>query len=75
MEYGETKVTVYQFIINYIKKNGYPPTMREICVGCYLTSTASAYYQLQKLEEDGWIETKKGCPRAIKVVGWKFVEE
>jgi hypothetical protein len=27
-----------------------------------------------ELQEDGWVEVKISSPRAIKVVGYKFVE-
>lgn len=30
--------------------------------------------RLMELQEDGWIEVKISSPRAIKVVGYKFVE-
>lgn len=62
----------YQFIVSYIKENGYPPTVKEIGFGIGVTSTNTAYYRLAKLERDGWIETMPASPRAIKVIGYEF---
>lgn len=63
---------VYQFIIDYIKENGYAPSVREIGDGCYL-SVSSAFAYLTRLEIDGLIETKPHASRAIKVIGYEFV--
>lgn len=65
----------YQFIISYIQENGYPPTVREIADGIGVASTSTVCNRLIKLERDGWIKTKLSSPRAIKVIGYKFVKE
>lgn len=55
MESGvkQVKITgrerVYNFIVEFIRKNGYVPSVREICVGTDLSSTASVYAHLLKL--------------------------
>ncbi len=71
----EKDYDTYKFIIDYIKENGYPPTVREIASGVGVTSTATVSHRLMKLERDGWIKVKLSSPRAIKVVGYKFVKE
>lgn len=65
---------VYNFIVEFIKKNGYAPSVREICVGTDLSSTSSVYTHLHKLEDEGKIEMKPNSPRAIKLVGYKLVK-
>lgn len=62
----------YQFIISYIKENGYPPTVREIAHGINITSTSAVCERLSKLEKAGCIKTKLASPRAIKVIGYEF---
>lgn len=80
MESGvkQVKITererVYNFIVEFIKKNGYAPSVREICVGTDLSSTSSVYAHLLKLEDEGKIRMKKKSTRAIKVIGFQFVK-
>jgi repressor LexA len=58
-------------ILSVIKKavedQGYPPTMREIGLAAGLSSTASVTYQLQILEEKGWIRRDAARGRAIEI--------
>lgn len=71
---GTGRERVYNFIVEFIKKNGYAPSVREICVGTNLSSTASVYMNLLKLEDEGKIQMKKKSTRAIKVIGYEFVK-
>lgn len=57
-----------EFIKEFINKNGYPPTVREICNNVGYKSTASAQYYLDKLEEQGEIRKGDNKNRAIEVV-------
>lgn len=36
---GTGRERVYNFIVEFIKKNGYAPSVREICIGTNLSST------------------------------------
>jgi len=36
---GTGRERVYNFIVEFMKKNGYAPSVREICVGTDLSST------------------------------------
>jgi len=58
-------------ILSVIKKavedQGYPPSMREIGQAAGLSSTASVTYQLQILEEKGWIRRDASRGRAIEI--------
>lgn len=68
---------VYASIIEYVQEHGYAPTVREICELTGYKSTATVQRYLEKLKDSGRIETDKGfgTPRAIRVVGYKFVKE
>lgn len=69
-----TRQRVYNYLVDYIRENSYPPSVREICAGTRLKSTASVYMHLLKLEEEGKIEMKHNATRAIKVIGFQFVK-
>ena len=66
---------VYSFLVEFIQKNGYSPSVREICIGANLKSTSSVYAHLLKLEDEGKIIMKKKSTRAIKVIGFQFVKK
>ncbi|MDE6275721.1 MAG: transcriptional repressor LexA [Clostridia bacterium] len=57
-----------EFIKEFVDKNGYPPTVREICTNVGFKSTASAQYYLDKLEEQGEIRKGDNKNRAIEIV-------
>lgn len=71
---GTGRERVYNFIVEFIKKNGYAPSVREICNGTDLSSTSSVYAHLLKLEDEGKIQMKKKSTRAIKVIRFEFVK-
>ncbi len=59
-------------ILMAIKKamdtNGYPPSMREIGEAAGLSSPSSVKYQLEALEEKGWIRRDPSRGRALEVL-------
>lgn len=68
----ETRQRVYNFLVEFMIKHGYAPSVREITDGVGLKSTSSVYAHLVHLETEGRIETKPHSPRAIKVVGYEY---
>lgn len=72
---GIGRERVYNFIVEFIKKNCYSPSVREICVGTGLSSTSSVYMHLLKLEDEGKIEMKRNTPRSIRFVDLVKAEE
>ena len=67
---------ILQSIISYIETHGYPPTVREIGDSVGLKSTSSVQAHLKRMQIDGVIQTAGDySPRAIRVVGYKFVKE
>ena len=58
-----------QAVLNYINtynaENGYSPTVREICAELHIKSTASAYYYLEKLTNEGLLSRSPNKNRAV----------
>jgi len=65
----ETLEAVYEFICDYIKKNSYAPSVRDIGQGVGLRSTSTVYSHLKRLAEEGRIEMDSGKRRSIRVPG------
>ncbi|NBO16643.1 MAG: transcriptional repressor LexA [Actinobacteria bacterium] len=61
------QLTILSVIKKAVEDQGYPPTMREIGQAAGLSSTASVTYQLQILEEKGWIRRDAARGRAIEI--------
>ena len=58
---------VYNYTFEFIKNNGFPPSIREICSKCNIKSTATAYLYLEKLKERGLLEKAPQKKRAISL--------
>lgn len=56
------------FIKEFVKKNSYPPSVREICKAAGFKSTASVQYYLDKLEEQNLIRRSLSKNRTIELV-------
>lgn len=67
----------YEFIVTYIKKHGYSPSVREIMAGVGCKSTSSVQLILVSLIDKGLIETDapRGTPRALRVPEYEFVKK
>lgn len=50
---NDAKEKICRFITAEQEKNGYPPTVREICAGVGLTSPASVHRYLRQLTDEG----------------------
>ena len=51
---------IYQFILQYTKEHGYPPSVREIGAAVDLKSPSTVHFHMKKLEAEGYI--RKGRP-------------
>ena len=58
---------VYEYTFEYIKDNGYPPSVREICAKLNIKSTATAYSYLEKLKAKGLLDKSPMKKRAIRI--------
>lgn len=56
---------VLNFINEYTAEYGYAPTVREICAQLNIKSTASAYYYLEKLTDEGLLQKSPNKNRAV----------
>lgn len=64
---------VLEAIEYFINENGYSPTVQELCDLTGNKSKATVFNKLMQLEEKGYISTKNGKARTIKIL--KGVEE
>lgn len=58
---------VYEFTVEYVKNNGFPPSVREICAKLNIKSTATAYSYIERLKSKGLIDKYPQKKRAIKL--------
>lgn len=63
--YSDEKV--YGFIKDFITKNGYAPTVRDICNGCNISSTATPYQIINRLVERGLLKKTGNKNRAVSL--------
>lgn len=56
---------VYQYTVEYIETNGFPPSVRDICKDLNIKSTATAYSYLNKLKSKGLLDKSPLKKRAI----------
>lgn len=62
----QTEILLY--IKAQVKRQGYPPSVRDICKGVDLKSTSTVHSHLEKLEAKGYIRKDPTKPRAIEVL-------
>ena len=59
---------VLDYIIEYRKTNGFPPTLREIARGINTKSFQHVTFMIEKLREKGYITYRDKSPRTIRVL-------
>lgn len=59
---------IYEFILSFTDKYGYPPSVREIADAVGLKSPSTVHFHLKSLEEAGVITRGAGKTRAITTV-------
>lgn len=58
---------ILDFVKKQISKNGFPPTVREICDAVGLSSTSTVHSHLAALEKKGYIKHDPAKPRTIEI--------
>jgi len=58
---------IIDFITEFLHDRGYPPTIRDIAVGCEISSTSVVTYNLNKLEQAGYIRRHNDISRGISL--------
>lgn len=66
-ELRQREQDILQFITEEIQKNGYPPTVRDICAALDIKSTSTVQKSMEILEEAGYIRKLAGKRRAYFV--------
>lgn len=56
------------FIAETVASRGYPPSVREICVGLGLQSSSTAHSHIQALVRKGYLKVDPTKPRAIELL-------
>lgn len=62
------------FINDYVKTNGYPPTMREMKKALDYKSISTVSYYLDRLQEEGLLKKSANKNRAIEVINTKNLD-
>jgi repressor LexA len=57
---------IIDFVTTFLHDKGYPPTIRDIATGCGISSTSVVTYNLNKLEQAGYIHRHSDISRGIK---------
>jgi repressor LexA len=60
---------IFDFVVAYADKHGYPPTVREIGEAVGLASPSTVHAHLANLERAGYLKRDPTKPRALEVVG------
>jgi repressor LexA len=60
---------IFDFVVKYGDKHGYPPTVREIGEAVGLASPSTVHAHLANLERAGLLKRDPTKPRALEVVG------
>jgi len=57
------------FIRGFLRDKGYPPSIRDIASGCDISSTSVVAYNLNRLQEAGYIRRHNDISRGIEILG------
>jgi repressor LexA len=59
---------ILQFIRDFVREKDYPPSIRDIQIGCGISSTSVVDYNLKALERRGLIRRDREISRAIELL-------
>src|SRR5438552_17326946 len=60
---------IWAFLVDYVDRHGYPPTVREIGTAVGLASPSTVHAHLANLERAGYLRRDPTKPRALELVG------
>jgi repressor LexA len=66
---------IWSFLVDYVDRHGYPPTVREIGGAVGLASPSTVHAHLANLERAGLLRRDPTKPRALELVGREKVAE
>lgn len=59
---------VFEYIAAQLKRNGYPPTVRDIAAALNIKSTSTVQKSMDILEQEGYIRKQPGKRRAYEII-------
>lgn len=59
---------ILKFLLEFYQENGIPPTVRDIQRACDISSTSVVDYNLDKLEQAGYINRRPDVARGIEIL-------
>ena len=65
---SQKQIEILLYIKSEVQRQGYPPSVRDICKGVDLKSTSTVHGHLEKLEAKGYIRKDPTKPRAIEIL-------
>ncbi len=68
VELTQKEKDVYEYISECLSKDGYAPSVRDICAAVNIKSTSSVHEYLRRLETKGYIRKSSGRSRALSIV-------
>ena len=69
MELTGRQQEIWNFLVDYVDRHGYPPTVREIGEAVGLASPSTVHAHLANLERAGLLRRDPTKPRALELVG------
>src|SRR5438094_5543404 len=60
---------IWDFLVDYVDRHGYPPTVREIGEQVGLASPSTVHAHLANLERAGYLKRDPTKPRALELTG------
>ena len=69
MELTGRQQEIWTFLVEYVDRHGYPPTVREIGEAVGLASPSTVHAHLANLERAGLLRRDPAKPRALELVG------
>lgn len=66
MKHKAMQMQIYRYIVQCVKEQGYPPSVREIGDAVGLKSPSTVHFHLKNLADQGYIEKGAGKGRAIR---------
>lgn len=60
---------IFDYIKENIRRNGYSPSIRDICTALSIKSTSTVHTCLDRLEKKGYIQKENGKSRTLRIEG------
>ncbi len=64
----EREIRILAYMKDIVAKNGYPPTVREICTALGIKSTSTVHRDIENLERGGFLKKDPAKNRALMIV-------